>query len=248
MQRVCRAWRSIIQASHNAYICLDFSAVQRAFPVSSFQAYVNRSGGNVREVVFSGFGDDLVLPTLVHRCSQLSILTIHHPSISPNALLKVAQALPNLTVLITDHGFSMGEFCGMLKSCASLRKFGCKGITPSVPIEAFTANLRRLKICESVLTSASWEVLLVSWIAQPFSPLAGSLSWLALKLGFTAIYSGISSEAGGSRIREHIPQLYFTGRFQVSKVVVCANLPHNVDSGVPASPRVDTGPRHFPKQ
>ena len=148
VQRVSRAWRSFIQASSKTYTYLDLSATERSIDISTFEAYLSRSRGNVREVVLFRFGYFSSLSALVHICPQLSILRIYHSQLTngPAVFLKEVRILSNLTVLATGPEFWVDEFRGILKGCASLRTLECRAVIPSEPIGAFTANLRRQKI------------------------------------------------------------------------------------------------------
>ena len=158
-----------MQARDETYRCLDFSSTKRFVSQFSVQAYINYSGGNIREVVLGKFNERLALSNVVHQCPQLSILKAHGFCIAKGVLLKEIRIAQNLTTLSINVWFNMNAFHSILEGCSSLHTFECEEIFPD-PLEKVFTNLRCLKISASMDMSSPPAIpgkQFVSNITQP---------------------------------------------------------------------------------
>ena len=137
-----------MQARDETYRCLDFSTTKRFVSRFSVQAYINYSGGNVREVVLGKFSDRSALSNVIHQCPKLSILRAQDFCITTDVLLKEIRIAQNLTMLSINIWINMNSFQSILEGCSSLHTFECEAIFPK-PLDKVFTNLQCLKITES---------------------------------------------------------------------------------------------------
>ena len=137
-----------MQARDETYRCLDFSTTKIFVSRFSLQAYINYSGGNVREVVLGKFSDRSAFSKVIHHCPKLSILRATEFSIPTDMLLEEIHIAQNLTTLSTNLWLNMYSFQSILEGCPSLHTFECEAIFP-YPLDTVFTNVRCLKISVS---------------------------------------------------------------------------------------------------
>ena len=137
-----------MQARDEMYRCLDFSTTKRFVSRFSLEAYINYSGGNVREVVSGKFSHRLALSKVIRQCPKLSILRAQDFSITTDVLLEEIRIAQNLTMLSINLWLNMNSFQSILESCSSLHTFECEAIVRH-PLDKVFTNLRCLKILVS---------------------------------------------------------------------------------------------------